>query len=95
MKQFFTIVTLICLATLPLPADTLVEISRVKIPLGRGDAQFGLEEGGGEYWKPLFFSIDNDANIHIPDFYKAHIAVFDKSGKLIKKIRALPGFPRQ
>jgi hypothetical protein len=52
------------------------------------NTQLGLVEGGGEHWKPLFFSVGNDGTIHIPDFYKARIAVYDKAGKLFE--RAFP-----
>jgi hypothetical protein len=72
------------LGILPLSADTLVEFSTTRLNYGPANTQIGLVEGGGEHWKPLFFSVGNDGTIHIPDFYKARIAVYDKAGKLVE-----------
>ncbi|MBN2735514.1 MAG: hypothetical protein JXR70_00945 [Spirochaetales bacterium] len=59
------------------------EIHRqVTIPFGSAENQITIDQGGGEHWKPLFFDIDAQGRIHIPDFYKSRIAVFDFKGKL-------------
>ncbi|MBN1798568.1 MAG: hypothetical protein JW822_08315 [Spirochaetales bacterium] len=73
------LVLIICWAQ----AQSLTEISRTRIDFGPGQAQIGLESSAGEQWKPLFFAVDDRGLIHIPDFYKQRIALFDAKGKLV------------
>jgi len=82
LKRVFLILLILAASHYFALADPLLETSRTRIDYGHGDGQIGLVESAGEHWKPLFFAVDNDGNIHIPDFYKARIAVFDKTGKL-------------
>jgi hypothetical protein len=69
------------LPLLPLSADELVQVSSVRIQYGNMDNQIGLVEDGG-HWKPLFFCVDAEGNVHVPDVYKSRIAVFGKDDKL-------------
>jgi hypothetical protein len=83
---------LLLIFLLPLHAvqsQTLKEISRTRIDFGPEKNQIGIEQSAGEHWKPLFFAVDDEGLIHIPDFYKLRIAVFDKQGKL-KAEKACP-----
>jgi hypothetical protein len=74
---------------IPLSADPLLQTSSVRIDYGPGNTQIGLVESGGEHWKPLFFAVDAGGNIHVPDFYKARIAVYDGKGKF-KEAKTCP-----
>jgi hypothetical protein len=74
-----------------LNAGDLVEISRTKIFFGPGKTEVGIEKGGNEHWKPLFFSVDEKGIIHIPDFYKNRIILFDKKGALLESIPVKEG----
>jgi outer membrane protein assembly factor BamB len=65
-------------------AQSLTEISRTRIAFGPGQARIGLERSAGEHWKPLFFAVDNQGVIHIPDFYNQRIALFDAKGTLVE-----------
>ncbi|MBN2441417.1 MAG: hypothetical protein JXJ04_08720 [Spirochaetales bacterium] len=62
----------------------LEKLETVTIEFGKAEHQVGIDKGSGEHWKPLFFDVDEEGNIHIPDFYKARIIVIDKKGGLIK-----------
>jgi hypothetical protein len=74
---FFLIVTSFCAGQALKPAGETI------ISFGPGHTQIGIETGEEEHWKPLFFSIDGDGIIHIPDFYKNRIARFSKDGQFI------------
>ncbi len=63
----------------------LVEVERIRIGLGRADGEIGIDRDGGEDWKPLFFDVDREGRIHVPDFYKGRIAVFDRQGRLARR----------
>jgi hypothetical protein len=78
----FFLLSFLLISIINITADTLVEVSSTSIAYGNAATQIGLVEGGGEHWKPLFFAVDAEGSIHIPDFYKARIAVYDKAGKL-------------
>lgn len=66
-------------------SQALEKTETIVIEFGRGNTQVGIDKGGGEHWKPLFFDIDDQGNIHIPDFYKARIAVYNKKGEFLKE----------
>jgi hypothetical protein len=66
-------------------AAGLIEVERIRIGLGRETGQVGMERDGGEDWKPLFFDVDREGRIHVPDFYKGRIAVFDRGGRLAEQ----------
>jgi hypothetical protein len=72
-------------------SQNLVEVSSTKILFGLGENQVGVDKGGGEHWKPLFFSVDKTGVIHIPDFYKNRIVLFDVKGKLVKVLPVKEG----
>lgn len=65
-------------------ADTVIEF-------GRNNNQIGIDKSDEGIWKPLFFDIDGDSNIYIPDFYKGRIAVFNSDGELLKSIKVSEG----
>lgn len=71
--------TLLLLISINLFCDT-------SISFGRNSDQISIDRGEGEIWKPLFFDVDKDSQIHIPDFYKGRIAIFNKKGELINSI---------
>jgi hypothetical protein len=54
----------------------------ITIGLGNAIGQIGYEAGEGEIWKPVFFAVDPSGNVHVPDFYKDRIAIFDSKGQL-------------
>jgi hypothetical protein len=83
MKKVLFILFLLIFTVFSTQAQNLTEISRTRIEFGPGKSQIGIEQGAGEHWKPLFFSVDDEGIIHIPDFYKNRIACFDKKGKLL------------
>jgi hypothetical protein len=56
------------------------------IGLGKEENQLGVDIGSNGTWKPLFFSIDEQGNVRIPDFYKSRIAIFDSHGRLIRSL---------
>jgi hypothetical protein len=89
--SLFLIAMMMTRAYLPLAAEQLVEAGTTKIMFGKGANQVGLDKGGGEHWKPLFFSVDDRGLIHIPDFYKSRIAVFDAKGALSGSIEVKEG----
>jgi len=75
---FLLFIPVICMS------QNLEKLETVKIEFGKSKYQIGIDKGGGEHWKPLFFDIDEAENIHIPDFYKARIVVINRKGKFIK-----------
>jgi len=91
MRKIFTLLFLLMLAAGPLSAQSLQQVSLTHIDFGPGPNQIGLERGAGEHWKPLFFAVDGKGLIHIPDFYKQRIAVFDKQGRLKADIPCAAG----
>lgn len=60
--------------------------TQVKVFFGEGKNEIGIDIGEFETWKPLFFSVDSSSNLHIPDFYKNRIAIFNTSSTLLKEI---------
>jgi hypothetical protein len=54
----------------------------ITIGLGNAVGQIGYDAGEGEIWKPVFFAVDLNGNVHVPDFYKDRIAIFDSKGQL-------------
>ena len=66
----------------PVTADGLVRDMEIAVPMGRGEHEIGVDEGGGERWMPLFFAVDEGERVYIPDFYNGRIAVFDGDGSL-------------
>jgi hypothetical protein len=82
MERAFLLLIIFLLILSPAKSQTLKEVSRTRINFGPQDSEIGIERSGGEHWKPLFFAVDDQGFIHIPDFYKLRIAVFDKQGKL-------------
>lgn len=60
--------------------------SDTTIGYGLENDQIGFDFFNDEMWMPLFFDVDAMGYIHIPDFYKKRIAVYDQDGKLIKII---------
>jgi hypothetical protein len=90
MKRIFILVMLAS-AFIPIYSDSLIKIASTKILFGKAPNEIGLEKGGGEHWKPLFFSVGNDGLIYIPDFYKNRIAAFDSKGKLVRSIQVKEG----
>ncbi|MBN1700032.1 MAG: hypothetical protein JW881_21155 [Spirochaetales bacterium] len=77
------IIIILILLTFTSYSDGLKAEKRITIGFGKEENKIGIDTGGGEHWKPLFFSIDKTGFIHIPDFYKSRIAVFDGKGKLV------------
>lgn len=61
------------------------------ISFGRNNDQISIDRGEGEIWKPLFFDVDAKSQIHIPDFYKGRIAVFNTDSKLVNSITVSEG----
>ncbi|MBN1413350.1 MAG: hypothetical protein JW969_21085 [Spirochaetales bacterium] len=72
-------------------SQDLKEIKRIEIAFGMEKEQIGIDKGGGEHWKPLFFDVDKKGNIHIPDFYKQRIAVFNDKGGFIDGLTCKEG----
>ncbi len=87
------LVLALALAALRLSAQpaSLHEVERIRIGFGRENGQIGVDRGDGEEWKPLFFDVDREGRIHIPDFYKGRIAVFDRQGRLAEQKPCLEG----
>ena len=44
-------------------------------------------QGPGEFIKPLYFDIDPEGNIYVPDIYNSRITKFDRSGNLLNTFR--------
>lgn len=65
-----------------------VVVSRCEIRLGMGTDKIGVTE---DEWKPLFFGIDADGEIYIPDFVQGRIAVFSADGEYIRQIQGVDG----
>jgi hypothetical protein len=91
MNKILPALLLLCIAASQVSAQSLKQVSLTRIDFGPGPNQIGLERGAGEHWKPLFFAVDGEGLIHIPDFYKQRIAVFDKQGRLKADIPCAAG----
>lgn len=72
-------------------SQTLKPINHTRIQFGRGKQEISIEKGGGEHWKPLFFHVDEKGIIHIPDFYKMRIALFNPDGSFHKEKKCPSG----
>lgn len=57
--------------------------SNTKIYLGNEEDQIGFDKSEDGIWLPIFFDVDDDENVHFPDFYKGRIAVFNNGGELV------------
>ena len=56
------------------------------LSFGPNSSQIGRDQGNGEDWMPLFFAQEPNGTIHIPDFYKGRIVLFDSKGQFLKAI---------
>jgi hypothetical protein len=80
MKRIFLLISVFLLIQATVFAQSLKQVQQTRIYFGPGKQEVGIEKGGGEHWKPLFFSVDEDGVIHIPDFYKMRIVLFNGDG---------------
>jgi len=65
--------------------------SQTVIGLGTKDDEIGVLRSYGEHWKPLFFAVDKEGQVHIPDFYKNRIVVYSSQGRFQKAIPVQQG----
>jgi hypothetical protein len=67
-------------------AQELRIVAETRIPLGPGPGQVGVERSEGEFWAPLFFAVDPEGLIHVADFYKQRIALFNRQGAFVRAV---------
>lgn len=58
--------------------------SQVRIEYGKEHYQIGVSGEGDSLWLPLFFDVDELSQIHIPDFYKERIVIYNSQGEVVK-----------
>ncbi|MBN2535936.1 MAG: hypothetical protein JXB88_23860 [Spirochaetales bacterium] len=91
MKKIIFLLTVLLLVHTITFSQTLEPIRNTRIQFGPGKQEISIEKGGGEHWKPLFFHVDENGIIHIPDFYKMRIALFNTDGSLYKELKCPAG----
>lgn len=77
-NSFLSLFLLLCISA---SADPFASI-----PLDNEESGIAYVTEGDTLWYPIFFSVDKDNNIHIPDFYRGRIAIWSVSGGLIKSV---------
>ncbi len=76
---------------IPLSASTLEPARIVRLPFGESPSCLGGDFNGGESWYPLLFAMADDGTLHVPDFYKNRIAIFDAAGRYSREIPVVEG----
>lgn len=84
LKQIIIILLFLSTITTQVYADT-------EIQFGNNKDQISIDKSSEGIWKPLFFDVDQNSNIHIPDFFKGRIAIFTPEGKLYKELQINEG----
>lgn len=84
IKQIIIILLFLSTITTQVYADT-------EIQFGNNKDQISIDKSSEGIWKPLFFDVDQNSNIHIPDFFKGRIAIFTIEGKLHKELQINEG----
>lgn len=91
MKKIFLLIPAFVFICTSVFSQTLTPMHHTRIQYGRGKHEIGIEKGGGEHWKPLFFHVDEKGIIHIPDFYKMRVALFNGNGSFNREIKCPSG----
>jgi hypothetical protein len=91
MKFYYAPCLLLILAAFTINAQSAAIIAGRTIPLGDATGAIGTLGPDSEDWRPLFFAVDKDNNIYIPDYYKNRIAVYRSNGSFDRGIEVEAG----
>lgn len=76
------------LAFLLLPSLLFAEDSVIWLPFGDTKEDLGADLEDGEEWFPVLFALDGTGSVHVPDFYKGRVAVYDREGSFVREVPA-------
>ncbi|QEN04207.1 hypothetical protein EW093_05635 [Thiospirochaeta perfilievii] len=84
MNRFTTLLYVVLLTSFNLLSDTTIY-------WGNNRNKISIDISDEGIWSPLYFDVDQNSNIHIPDFFKGRVAIFTPEGELLKEIKIKEG----
>jgi hypothetical protein len=91
MGNIQNIAFFLLIAAATINAQSTAPSTSRSIPMGDAAGAIGTLGPEAEDWRPLFFAVDKDNNLYIPDYYKNRIAVYRADGAFDRGIAVKAG----